>query len=96
MRRFTGVGKVPASLDAILYHDPASLRAARRSEDVLINRYIARLSGSELTGMLRYRKSSSHSPRRSTISSTTRRTIAAKRTPCSRRIIGNEATPSLT
>jgi len=55
MRRFTGVGEVPASLDAILYDDFEALRAARRSEDVLISRYIARLSDSALAGTLRYR-----------------------------------------
>jgi uncharacterized damage-inducible protein DinB len=55
MRRFTGVGDVPPSLDAILYDDFAALRAARRSEDTLISRYIARLSESDLTGTLRYR-----------------------------------------
>jgi uncharacterized damage-inducible protein DinB len=55
MRRFTGVGEVPPSLDAILYDDFASLRAARRSEDTLIGRYIARLSDSDLLGTLRYR-----------------------------------------
>lgn len=53
MRQFTG--EVPASLDAILYDDFESLRAARRSEDVPISRYIARLSESDLAGMLRYR-----------------------------------------
>ncbi len=55
MRRFTGVGEMPPSLDAILYDDFEALRAARRSEDVLINRYIARLNDSDLAGTLRYR-----------------------------------------
>ncbi len=55
MRRFTGAGEVPPSLDTILYDDFASLRAARRSEDTLIGRYIARLSDSDLLGTLRYR-----------------------------------------
>ena len=55
MRRFTGVGEQPPSLDAILYDDFAALRAARRSEDVLISRYIARLSEGDLAGTLRYR-----------------------------------------
>src|SRR5689334_14382588 len=36
MRRFTGRGDVPPSLDAILYDDFAKLRAARRAEDALI------------------------------------------------------------
>ena len=55
MRRFTGVGEMPPSLDAILYDDFEALRAARRSEDVLIGRYIARLNDSDLAGTLRYR-----------------------------------------
>jgi uncharacterized damage-inducible protein DinB len=55
MRRFTGAGEAPPSLDAILYDDFASLRAARRSEDVKIVRYIDRLSDADLTGTLRYR-----------------------------------------
>jgi uncharacterized damage-inducible protein DinB len=55
MRRFTGAGAVPPSLDAILYDDFERLRAARRSEDTLISRYIARLSDSDLVGTIRYR-----------------------------------------
>jgi uncharacterized damage-inducible protein DinB len=55
MRRFTGVGEMPPSLDATLYDDFEALRAARRSEDVLIGRYIARLSEADLHGTLRYR-----------------------------------------
>lgn len=55
MRRFTGAGETPPGLDAILYEDFESLRAARRSEDTLISRYIARLSEGDLLGTLRYR-----------------------------------------
>ena len=55
MKRFTGVGIVPRSLDAILYDDFEALRAARRSEDTLISRYVARLSDSDLAGTIRYR-----------------------------------------
>lgn len=55
MRRFTGVGELPASLDAILYDDFAALRVARVSEDVRISRYIDGLSEGDLAGMLRYR-----------------------------------------
>jgi uncharacterized damage-inducible protein DinB len=55
MKRFTGAGELPASLDAILYDDFAALRAARRSEDTLISRYIARLSDSDLVGTIRFR-----------------------------------------
>jgi len=55
MRRFTGVGEMPPSLDAILYDDFDVLRAARRVQDTLITRYIDGLSESDLLGALRYR-----------------------------------------
>ncbi len=55
MRRFTGVGELPPSLDAILYDDLPALRAARRTQDTLISRYIDGLSETDLTGTLRYR-----------------------------------------
>ena len=55
MRRFTGAGDVPPHLDAILYDDFEGLRAARRSEDTLISRYISRLSDGDLNSVLRYR-----------------------------------------
>jgi uncharacterized damage-inducible protein DinB len=55
MRRFTGAGQQPPSLDAILYDDFGSLRAARRKEDTLISRYVDRLSEADLDGTLRYR-----------------------------------------
>jgi uncharacterized damage-inducible protein DinB len=55
MRRFTGAGEQPPGLDAILHDDFESLRAARRSEDVTIARYIDRLSDADLLGALRYR-----------------------------------------
>ena len=55
MKRFTSVGEMPPSLDAILYDDFAALRAARRSQDTLIARYIERLSESDLTRVIRYR-----------------------------------------
>jgi uncharacterized damage-inducible protein DinB len=54
LKRFTGAGEVPASLDAILYDDFAALRAARVAEDARIERYIADLSPAELAGTLRY------------------------------------------
>ena len=54
MRRFTGVGQKPPSLDAILHDDFETLRAARRKEDTLISRYIDRLSEEDLKGTLRY------------------------------------------
>lgn len=55
MRRFTGVGAMPPSLDAILYDDFEELRAARRSQDTLIVRYIERLTEADLAGSIRYR-----------------------------------------
>jgi uncharacterized damage-inducible protein DinB len=54
MKRFTGVGAQPSRLDAILYDDFADLRAARRSQDVLINRYIDNLDDRALSGTLTY------------------------------------------
>jgi uncharacterized damage-inducible protein DinB len=55
MRRFTGAGELPPSLDAILYDDFAALRTARVSEDTRISRYIDRLSADDLNRLLRYR-----------------------------------------
>jgi uncharacterized damage-inducible protein DinB len=55
MKRFTGAGEQPPSLDAILYDDFAALRNARRSQDVLISRYIDRLDHEALNGTLRYK-----------------------------------------
>ena len=54
MKRFTGVGQQPPSLDAILYESLPELRAARRSQDVLINRYIDNLDEERLAGIFRY------------------------------------------
>lgn len=55
MKRFTGAGEAPPSLDTILYDDLASLRAARQSQDTLISRYVARLSDDDLARAFRYR-----------------------------------------
>jgi len=55
MKRFTGAGDMPASLDAILYDDFEALRTARRSQDTLISRYIDRLSDADLNRPMRYR-----------------------------------------
>jgi uncharacterized damage-inducible protein DinB len=55
MRRFTGTGDVPASLDAILYADFVPLRATRQAEDDRIGAYIAGLTEADLAGTLRYR-----------------------------------------
>ncbi len=55
MKRFTGAGEQPPSLDAILYDDFAALRAARRSQDTLIGRYTGQLSEDDLNRTIRYR-----------------------------------------
>jgi len=55
MRRFTGKGELPASLDAILFEDFAALRAARRGEDARISRYIESLSDADFARKIRYR-----------------------------------------
>jgi uncharacterized damage-inducible protein DinB len=54
MKRFTGTGEHPKSLDAILYDDFEALRAARRTLDTLISRYIDRLSDEDLSRSIRY------------------------------------------
>jgi len=55
MNRFTGEGRLPKTLDQILYDDFAELRAARRAMDASISRYIGSLSDADLTRPLRYR-----------------------------------------
>ena len=55
MRRFTGEGQVPTTLDAILFEDFGELRAARRAEDEGILRYANALTDADLAGWIRYR-----------------------------------------
>ena len=55
MRRFTGQGEIPASLDAILYESFAQLQAARRDEDQRILRSVGALSEADLAKTIRYR-----------------------------------------
>jgi uncharacterized damage-inducible protein DinB len=55
MKRFTGVGDLPASLDVILHDNFEILRAARRTQDVLITRYIGGLDNEKLNGIIRYK-----------------------------------------
>lgn len=55
MKRFTGVGELPAGLDVILYDTFDELRAARRSQDVLIARYIGGLDNERLNSTIRYK-----------------------------------------
>jgi uncharacterized damage-inducible protein DinB len=54
MKRFTGEG-APTKLDAILFDDLPSLRAAREAEDARIERYVGGLSDADLAGRIRYR-----------------------------------------
>jgi uncharacterized damage-inducible protein DinB len=54
MKRFTGQGEAPNKLDAILFQDLASLRAARDREDARISAYIAQLSDNELAATFSY------------------------------------------
>lgn len=55
MKRFTGEGEFPPSLDAILHDDFYSLRAARETEDRRISGYVDKLDGAALAGALQYR-----------------------------------------
>jgi uncharacterized damage-inducible protein DinB len=55
MKRFTGTGEHPPSLDAILHEDLASLRAARIEEDARIRQWIESRSEQDLAGTFRYR-----------------------------------------
>jgi uncharacterized damage-inducible protein DinB len=55
MRRFTGGGQVPATLDAILFEEFSELRAARRAEDERILRYANALTDADLARWIRYR-----------------------------------------
>ena len=55
MKRFTGTGEHPPSLDAVLHTDLASLHAARNAEDARIVAYIEGLDDQALAGTIRYR-----------------------------------------
>jgi uncharacterized damage-inducible protein DinB len=54
MKRFTGQGEAPNKLDAILFEDFASLRAARDREDARISAYVSGLTDEELQAVLAY------------------------------------------
>ncbi len=54
MKRFTGQGEAPTRLDAILFEDLASLRAARDREDARISAYIGQLTEDELAAHFSY------------------------------------------
>jgi uncharacterized damage-inducible protein DinB len=55
MRRFTGEGEMPPSLDAILFDGFAELREARWAEDQRIIRYVGALTDRDFARPLRYR-----------------------------------------
>lgn len=55
LHRFTGEGPMPKALDAILYEDLPSLRAAREAEDARIVDYIGSLSAEDLARAVSYR-----------------------------------------
>jgi uncharacterized damage-inducible protein DinB len=54
MKRFTGQGETLTKLDAILYDDLASLRAARDREDARISAYAGQLTEDELAANFSY------------------------------------------
>ncbi len=54
LKRFTGEGDAPDHLDAILYNDFASLRAARNTEDERIIKTIYSYDETKLTSTLSY------------------------------------------
>lgn len=54
MKRFTGEGTNPPSLDTILYEDLASLRAAREAEDRRILAFIDGLDDAAVAGRFTY------------------------------------------
>jgi uncharacterized damage-inducible protein DinB len=54
MRRFTGTGEAPTSLDAILFEDLATLSAARAAEDERILAWTGDLSEADLAAHFTY------------------------------------------
>lgn len=54
MKRFTGEGDAPASLDTILHEDFAGLRAARQVEDKRIVQWVGSLSEKAVGGRFTY------------------------------------------
>lgn len=54
LKRFTGEGTIPASLDAILHPDLVGLRGARVAEDARIVEWIETLSDKQLAGRFTY------------------------------------------
>lgn len=56
LSRFAGSGTAPGRLDAILFDELASLRAARGEEDARIVAYVDGLDDDALAGSVRYRR----------------------------------------
>ncbi|QRI64652.1 damage-inducible protein DinB [Shinella sp. PSBB067] len=54
MRRFTGEGQAPASLDTILHEDFAGLRAARQAEDARLAAYVGSLTEKRIAAHFTY------------------------------------------
>ncbi len=54
LKRFTGQGRAPASLDTILHTDLPALRAARETEDARIVEWIDALRPEDLAGRFTY------------------------------------------
>ncbi len=54
MKRFTGEGAAPPTLDSILFSDFAKLRAAREAEDKNITRWIGSLTEKACSGRFTY------------------------------------------
>ena len=54
MKRFTGEGAAPATLDSVLFEEFAKLRAAREAEDKRIIKWVGSLSEKSLSGRFTY------------------------------------------
>ena len=54
MKRFTGEGDAPTTLDAIIHRDFAKLRAARSAEDERIIKWIGSLAVKDFSGRFTY------------------------------------------
>ncbi|MGO4832175.1 DinB family protein [Rhizobiaceae sp. 2RAB30] len=54
MKRFTGQGEAPTTLDAVLHEDFAQLRTARETEDARIIDWIGSLHAKDLSGRFTY------------------------------------------
>lgn len=54
LKRFTGTGEVPTSLDAVLYESLGELRTARETEDQRIIEWVGGLSEADLSSIISY------------------------------------------